>query len=396
MKSMEDIEKKLRQVPVKLNSDIDEAVFTDLCNRPVWRNGVRISFQGVMRTLGKLAVASVLIVAVFLGISQLAGSMDGASVAWAKVMRHIEQVDHLHFYYIETEPNGYSSIREGWYAHGKIRIQYYDAATTIDNGTLWVALDEHNNVIKKGKSTLTEYDNIFDVLTEDILRYRSSQFENKTPVSIGSDFLIYEFDPPEDKAEWIDKTSVTVGRQSLMPIQIKTYIKKENWSMNHLLVFDYEAPPKPEAFFTVSAQAVSAHGKDRIVLGADPVTISLQNALGIKEAIVRLHTETAGVAQEKVMKYWEKDHPHGAPVVFLDVTFITDDCGRTYTETSPLWLEEGFSGIAKLSKSESNHQYHFIVYTSVIKPTQESNVYSLELSCWLKTKRLFQEKGTKP
>ena len=166
--------------------------------------------------------------------------------------------------------------------------------------------------------------------------------------------------------------------------------------MNHLLVFDYEAPPKPEAFFTVSAQAVSAHGKGRIVLGADPVTISLQNALGIKEAIVRLHTENAGVTQEKVMKYWEKDHPHGDPVAFLDVTFITDDYGRTYTETSPLWLEEGFSVIAKLSKSESNHQYHFIVYTSVLKPTQESNVYSLELSCWLKTKRLFQEKGTKP
>ncbi|MFC1634742.1 hypothetical protein ACFL5Z_07855 [Planctomycetota bacterium] len=354
------------------------------------------TYQVIMPKLTKLAIAASLVMAILLGISHLGGSVDAASVAWAEVVRHIEQVDHFHFYYIETEPNGHSFIREGWYAHGKIRTQQYDAEQTIDNGAIWVVMDEHHNVIKKGKSTLAEYDNIFDALTKDMLSYRSSQFENKTPISVGSDFLIYEFERPEDKAEWIDKTSVTVGRQSLMPVQIKTYFKKGKWSMNHLLVFDYEAPPKPEAFFTVSAQAVSAHGKGRIVLGAEPVTIGLQNAIGIKEAIVRLRTENTGVAQEKLTKYWGKDHPHGDPVAFLDVTFITDDYGRTYTETSPLWLEEGFSGIAKLSESKSDNQYHFIVYTSVLKPTQESNVYSLELSCWLKTKRLFQKKGTKP
>ena len=103
MKSMKDLEKKLRQVPVKLNTDIDEAVFTDLNNRLIPSNGIRIAFQGVMPTFAKLAIASVLIVAVFLGISQLGGSLDGTSVAWAEVVRHITHVDYVHFFEIETK-----------------------------------------------------------------------------------------------------------------------------------------------------------------------------------------------------------------------------------------------------------------------------------------------------
>ncbi len=389
MRPTDDVERQLKQAPIRLNPEADKAVLRDLFDRLGGVKGVQPIYRGTGPRVTKLAVAAALLIATLWGIMELVGFTDGSNVVWAEVVRHIEQVDHLHFYAIATEPNGHLSIREGWYAHGKIRTQQYDAEQTIDNGELYVIVDEHNNVIDKNKSTLKDYDNVYDALTKDTLSYRLSHFDDKTPISIGSDFLIYEFEPPEDKAAWIKKTSITVGRQSLMPVQIKTYNQKKNWSMNHLLVFDYEAPEKPETFFAMPTQAKSPHGIGQVVLGGEEVTIELQNTPGVEKAIVRLHTEDMGATRKKLAKYGWKDQSHGESAAFLEVTFITEENGRTYPEISPLWLDRGFKGIAKLSESEPDNQYRFIIYTSVLKATSESNVFSLELSCWLKTKRLF-------
>ena len=336
MRPTDDVERQLKQAPIRLNPEADKAVLRDLFDRLGGVKGVQPIYRGTGPRVTKLAAAAALLIATLWGIMELGGSVDGTNVAWAEVVRHIEQVDHLHFYAIATEPNGHSSIREGWYAHGKIRTQQYDAEQTIDNGELYVLVDEHNNVIDKNKSRLKDYDNVYDALTKDTLSYRLSHFDDKTPISIGSDFLIYEFEPPEDKAAWIKKTSITVGRQSLMPVQIKTYIQKKNWSMNHLLVFDYEAPQKPEAFFALPAQAESPHVKSRVVLGTEAVTFTLQNAPGIKEAIVRLHTEDMGATRTNLAKYGWKDQSHGEPDAILEVTFVTEENDQTYPEISPL------------------------------------------------------------
>jgi len=385
MKPMEDLEKQLKQVPVKLNADVDEVVFADLCNRLVRGQGVRIAFQGVMPTLGRLAIASVLTAAVFLSISQLGASVDGTSVAWADVLRHIEQVDYLHFYLIETEQNGHSSIREGWYAHGKIKIQQYDAEQTIDNGKHWVVIDEHNNIIKKGKSDLTEYENVYDALSKDMLSYRFSQFNDKTPVSVGSDFLIYEFDPPEDKDEWVDKVTVTVGRNSLMPVQIKTYLKKADWSMDHLMVFDYEAREKPEAFFALPTLIRPPHGTGRLVLDGEEVVIELQNTRHIKKAIVRLQSESTDAA---LGEYEPKAQQTADPAAFLEITFITDENDRSDKIIAPIWLDKGIKGISKIARTTPHEAFYYILYTPILRATDANNTFNLELSCWLKTKKL--------
>ena len=58
---------------------------------------------------------------------------------------------------------------------------------------------------------------------------------------------------------------------------------KGTWSMNDLLVFDYEAPEKLGAFFALPTRAESPHGKRRLVLGTEAVTIALQNACATGE-----------------------------------------------------------------------------------------------------------------
>ncbi len=390
MRPEDEVRQQLKRTPVKLNPEVDEAVFSDLFDRLGRGRGTQPVCRVVMSRVAKLAIAAAVVVAALLGIHHLGGSMDGASVAWAEVVRRIERVDHLHFYSIRTEPNGYSSIREGWYAHGKIRTRQYDAEQTIDNGRIWVVMDEHHNVVKKGKSRLAEYDNVFDALTKDVLTYRFSEFENKTPVSIGSDFLLYEFDAQGDEAAWIDKITVTVGRNSLMPVQIKTYFRKGKWSTNHLLVFDYEAAEKPDAFFALPTVAKSPHGVGRIVLGGAEVTIELQNTPGIKKAIVRLHAESKGSAEKPLAKYYKENEPVGDPIAFMEITFVTVEGDRSKTTECPLGLGQGLKGILGMAQAKSDNEHRYIVFTSLLRATDQDNVFELELSCWLKTKRLDQ------
>ena len=62
----------------------------------------------------KLAAAAAIVIAVMLGINYIGGSPDGASVAWASVTRRLNDVDHVHFYEVESQNNSFPSVREGW------------------------------------------------------------------------------------------------------------------------------------------------------------------------------------------------------------------------------------------------------------------------------------------
>lgn len=394
MTTNENLDKKLEKLGQAIGSDesMVEKIMSRIDTKSI-ASPSAVNTQNIWRIIikspiTKLAAAAVIIIAAMIGINYFGGSIDVSSVAWAEVVRHIEQVNYVHFYDIETEKNGHSTIREGWYAHGKTRTRQYDAEQTIDNGDMWMLLDEHNNVIDKEESTLAEYDNIFDALTKDMLTYRFFQFNNKTPVSIGSDFLIYEFDPPRDEADKIEKISVTVGRNSLMPIQIKTYYKYEKWSMNRLLVFDYEAPEKPEEFFKLPTQAKHPHGIGRVVLGGKEVNIELQNAPGIKKAIVRLHAKsedsTDGLPTWSLQNY----KGVGEATAFTEITFVTDEDERSNTANGPLWFGQGVKGALGIEKTGSDNKYRYIVYTTVLRATDRENVFNLELSCWMKSKQL--------
>jgi len=337
----------------------------------------------------KLIAAAIIIIAVLIGINRFVGSLDGASVAWAEVVQRIENVNYVHFYDIETKKDGFTAIREGWYAHGKAMSRRYSEDQWFDDGETWSTIDEHNNVTAIGESILAKHGNIFEAMTYGMLSFNVNQFRNKTPISVGSDFLIYEFDPSGEKADWIEKITVTVGRNSLMPIQIKTYFKHEKWYTNRLLVFDYEAQEKPEEFFELPTKIKPPHGVGRVVPDGKEIEIELNNAPGIKKAIIRLHTKSEDSAEGLLESYRQKYEHVGKPTAFAEITFVTDENYRSNTSKDcPLWLDQGVKAALGIEKTWPDNKYRYILYTLVLRATDKENVFNLELSCWLKSKQL--------
>ena len=348
----------------------------------------------------KFAVAAAIIIAVLIGINQFGGTIDGTSVAWGEIVKRIANVDYLHYYEVTNPKDGFPSIREGWYSEGKLKGRScggygsYGAYQSFDDGKTRSTYDRHNNVTVWGKSEVAKYDNIFEaligfqVLGDGKSSFGFLQFQDKTPTQIGSDFLIYDFDPPAE-ADWIEKISVTVGRNSLIPIQIKTYFKAEQWySISHLFLFDYEEPQKPTDFFEPPTETKPPHGIGLVVLGGEEVEIDLPGAPGIEKAIVRLHTKFDGPAEDLLIPYRQRYKIEGVPMYFMEITFIIDEGYRSNTmENCPLWIDRGVK--AALGKKEiwPDKKDRNIRFTPVLRATDKEDEFLLELSSWVRIKQ---------
>lgn len=342
----------------------------------------------------KFAAAAVIVVAALIGINQFGGSVDMASVAWGEVVKRIVSVDYLHYYEIENFKDNFPSIREFWYSKGKLRSlscgghSSYGAYQSFDNGTRWYVFDRHNNITCIGKSNIAKHNNLFQAMTDGLISFNYSQFENKTPSTISEDFLIYDFEPPAE-SNWIEKISVTVGRNSLMPIQIKTYYKTKQWySISHLILFDYEETQKPKEYFNLPESTKPPHGSSCIVLGGEEVEIELHGAPGIKKAIAKLHTKFDGPAEDLLIPYRERYNIMGGPVFFMEITFILDEGYRSNTSKKcPLWIDQGVKAALGKEDTWPDGKYRNIRYTPVLRETENENEFILELSCWLRTKQ---------
>lgn len=344
----------------------------------------------------KLAAAAVIIVAVYLGALQFGAQVGSGNVAWGQIVSRINDVDYLHFYQVENpkRENSFPGIREGWYANGKTRtiscggFGSYGGYQSFDDGKTWRVFDRHNNMTGLGKSYLARHSNIFEGFTDGILPFDISQYRDQIPVSIGSDFLIYDFVPEGEESEWIERISVTVGRNSLMPIQIKTYYKTQVWySASDLVLFDYEEPPKPEEFFSPPTKIKPPHATAQLVLGGDEVEIEVHDSAGIKKAIVRLHTKFDGPTEELLIPYRERYTLTGQPMYFMEITFVIDEGYRSNTSSNcPLWLDQGVKAALGRQDTWPDRKYRNIRYTPVLRATDKEDVFTLELSCWLRTR----------
>jgi hypothetical protein len=353
-------------------------------------------WRKIMKTrTAKFAAAAVIVIAVFISIHQLSGTIVGASVAWGEVAQRINSIDHVHFYKItnpENNESSFPSIREGWYAHGQLRSRScggynsYGDYQSFDDGKIWKAFDRHNNVTCIGKSNLAKYRNFFEAMADGLLPSDISKFAKKTPTLVGSDFLIYDFDPPAE-ANWIKKISVTVGRNSLIPINIKTYYRVEKWyCTNDLLLFDYEEPEKPIEFFRQPTQTKPPHGTGLVVLGGEATEIEIHNTPGISKAIVRLHTKFDGPVEDLLIPYRERYEIMGGPVYFMEISFILDQGYRSISaKECPVWLDYGVKA-ALGGDNWPDGKCRNIRYTPVLRKTDKPNEFLLELSCWLRLK----------
>lgn len=400
MRPSDKIEKLFTQTHVKTNSDVDKVVLDDAVRAmskskqktPVY-NKPDIRRIIMKSNITKFA-AAIIIIAALTTIYQLTGSIDGASVAWGDVVKRIADVDYLHYYEVSNPKDGFPNIREGWYSDGKVKerscggFSSYGAYQSYDNGKTFSLFDRHNNITFWGKSDIVKYENIFEALTNGQLSFDYQQFQDKIPTSVGSDFLIYEFEPSAE-ADWIEKISVTVGRNSLTPIQIKTYYKDVLWySVSRLILFDYEEAPKPENFFGPPTKTKPPHGIGQLVLGGEEVEIDLVDAPGVQKAIVRLHTKFDGPAKDLLIPYRERYQMEGRPMYFMEIKFITDEGYRSITmEKCPLWIDKGVK--AALGKPEvwPDKKNRNIRFTPVLRTTDQENVFLLELSCWSRIKQ---------
>ena len=169
----------------------------------------------------KLAVAAAIIVVVIIGVEQL--STNGSAVAWGDVAARAAKVDFVHFYKLKRDQNGLETIFEGWHAHGKTMRLNTFGNTSYDDGQIIQGFDRHNVRTGKGRSDLADGRTFFEVMSNGLLSTNNDQFNQQKPVNIGGDFLVYKFEPTEQQSNWLKGISVTVGRNSLLPIQIKAY-----------------------------------------------------------------------------------------------------------------------------------------------------------------------------
>ena len=356
----------------------------------------------------KLAAAAVIIFAVLVGIHQFSGSINVANVAWAEVTSRVAQVDHVHVYWLKSRGDALFRQFEAWYAHGKLVRRGDKGGMTYDDGQTQQSFDEQGRRIGKKPSLFAEGKTFFELFSGGLLSDENEQLSQLTPINVGDDFLIYEVEPPPDwnHSEWLENISVTVGKNSLLPIQMKIFEKDSD--DYDLVMFDYEAAEKPPEFFE-PPMAASANGQSEVVLDGEEVVINIEGAPGIKQAVVRLYDKYDGPAEqfppdyisserlspdfskavsEKVRKKYEKK---GGPIFRLQVSFVTDEGHRSGTnDIIVLRLNEaGQCGVGSASGGLDewpDGKYRNIKFSPMLKSTDRENTYIVEMRCWLRPK----------
>ncbi len=354
----------------------------------------------------KLAAAAVVIIAVVISFNQFVGPTT--NVAFAEVTSRFAQVDYVHVYWFKSRGDALFRQFEGWYAHGKLVRRGDKGGMTYDDGQTQQTFDEQGRRIGKKPSLFAEGKTFFELFSADLLSDKNEQLSQLTPINVGDDFLIYEVDPPPDwdGSEWLENISVTVGKNSLLPVQMKIFEKDSD--DYDLVMFDYEAPEKPPEFF-VPPTVGSANCGGEVVLDGEEVVLNIEGAPGLKQAVVRLYDKYNGPAEqfpldyisterhspdfckavsEKVRKKYEKK---GGPVFRLDVSFVTDEGYRSATLDflATRLNEAGKCGVGSESGGLDewpDGKYRNIRFSPLVKSTDREDTYIVEMRCWIRPK----------
>ena len=356
----------------------------------------------------QLAAAAVIIIAVLFGL-KFTGGPDVANTALGNVINRVAQADYVHVYWLKSRGDDFFRQFEAWYAHGKLVRRGDKGGMTYDDGQTQQTFDEQGRRVGKKPSLFAEGQTFFELFSAGLLSDKNEQLSQQMPTNVGDDFLIYEVDPPPDwnGSEWIVNISVTVGRNSLLPVQMKIFEKDSD--DYDLVMFDYEAPEKPPEFFE-PPMAASANGQSEVVLDGEEVVLNIEGAPGLKQAVVRLYDKYEGPAEqfpsdyisverhspdfckavsEKVRKKYEKK---GGPIFRLDVSFVTDEGYRSATLDflATRLNEAGKCGVGAGPGGDldgwPDGKYRNIKFSPLLKPTDREDTYIVEMRCWLRPK----------
>ena len=413
MKQGNDIQNLIKNLQLKASADLDKRVHNDIniSLAESQKTESAVTQPNMWRTImknpiTKLAAVAAIIIAAIIGINHFWGSIEPANVAWGSVVRQATNVDSVHVYYFKSRGKELGRHFEAWYANGKMVLRGNKGETTYDDGQTSLGFDENARLTVRKPSMFADGKTFLELFTGGLLSDKNEQLNKQTPTEVGDDFLIYEFDASPDDSDFIEGIFITVGRVSLLPIQVKVYHKDSDYD---LIMFDYEAPQKPAEFFeppTVDAP----NGRSEVLLGGSETIIDLAGAPGLKQAIVRLHSKYDGPADQFPLDYIHSDRlppdfskavsdgvrktyrKKGGPVFRLDIYFVTDEGYRSSSnEIIALWpdSEAGQCGVGSENGGVDNWpdgKYRNIKFSPSLKPTDKKDTYIVELRCWLKPK----------
>jgi len=364
------------------------------------RRHLHLADMAIGNRIVKIAAAAIIIVAVLIGVNYLGGSPDGSTVAWANVATRVAQVDYVHVYIVKSRGENFFGHGEAWHAGGRTVVRGNDGSLIYDDGLIQQCFDSRGMLTVRKPSILANGQTFLEFFSGGFLSDSDLQLNERVPTRVGEDFLIYTFDPPPG-SKWRDTTSITVGRNSLLPIQVKVYVDDEDYD---LFVFDYEAAEKPPEFF-VPPVIDTPNGAAQVVLDGQDVVMDLDGAPGLKQAIVRLHARYDGPADQFPSDYFASDHhspefcksvnekwrrtyqERGGPVFRCTVSFITDEGYPSFTnDLILLRLDEATQcGVGAGSGGGLDDwpdgKYRNVRFSPWLKPTDTEDIYIVEMRC---------------
>ncbi len=351
--------------------------------------------------IAKLAAAAVMVIAVTLGVSLVRGP-DMADVAWGDVVTHMGEVDHVHVYWLLRRGDVLSSASEVWCDRGQIVYCGNDGDMIYDDGRTSLFFNNRGMLVARSRSR-RGYGTVHrEWMRDGWFSRMNGQFSEQVPTSVGDDFLIYAFDASLPEDHWFQRAFITVGKNSLLPIQVKALHGDGDYD---LIIYDYEEPRKPPEFFEPPAIA-PPNGMGEVMLDGEEVVIDIENAPGLKHAIVRLYAKYDGPADqfpldyirsdgdsqsfyrsisEKMRKTYEKA---GGPIFRCDLTFVTDEGYPSGThDLLVLRLDEARQcGVGAADGGWPDGKYRNVRFSPWLKPTDTEDTYIVEIRCWIKTK----------
>jgi len=253
MKQNNDIEKILKDAPQQKAS---EALKERLLNQiPAETERGHDLFRAAAASryrasrFWRYGIAAVFILGFSAGLSVF-GIFDGGSAAWADVTSQLQEIEYVHFYRLEFRNGRVDNGQDGWYANGKVGMMYHDGFTALDDGAARKVYNGLDEVVRSKESWLGDIRGIakqgglFEMLTQGVLEYESEEINSQKPVHVGKDFAVYRFGPPNRNSQWIEEVTITVGRNSLLPVQMKIDLTEFEDAYD-MYIFDYENRDMP-------------------------------------------------------------------------------------------------------------------------------------------------------
>ena len=198
--------------------------------------------------------AAVVLIAALAVIYLVSDNFNMESVAWAQVRQHFQKVNFVHSYSMNSNLSTTGDGTEAWYIDGVIYVKEDDKITK-DDGITKTSYDFSGKILSQKPSEmngvlLRKDASLFDVLTQGVLEYQSREIFNANPSYIGEDLMIYKFEAPESMRDTVRAITITVGRNSKLPVYMKIYKNTPQSEDFEMYIFDYEPYDLPEIIKT--------------------------------------------------------------------------------------------------------------------------------------------------